>query len=46
MAELLRSDHPIDPHMRDQILEHLRLIERAHDVRVLFACDSGSRLGP
>ncbi|MDZ7813935.1 MAG: nucleotidyltransferase domain-containing protein [Ideonella sp.] len=29
--------------MRDQILEHLRSIEQTHDVRVLFACESGSR---
>ncbi|TDM05999.1 MAG: nucleotidyltransferase [Ideonella sp. MAG2] len=41
--ELLRAEHPVDPHMRDQILEHLRSIERTHDVRVLFACESGSR---
>ena len=41
--EFLRSAHPIDPAMRAQIMEALRGIEAAHDVTVLFACESGSR---
>jgi hypothetical protein len=41
--EFLRSAHPIDPAMRAQIVEALRGIEAAHDVTVLFACESGSR---
>jgi len=41
--ELLRSAHPIDPAMREQIMQALRDIEARHDVTVLFACESGSR---
>lgn len=37
------SDHPIDPAIRARVLEALDAIEREHDVRVLFACESGSR---
>lgn len=37
------SAHPIDPAIRTRILEALDAIEREHDVRVLFACESGSR---
>jgi uncharacterized protein len=35
--------HPIDPAVRAQILERLTVIEAEHGVRVLFACESGSR---
>ncbi|WP_284619050.1 nucleotidyltransferase domain-containing protein [Aquabacterium humicola] len=41
--ETLISAHPIDPAMRDRILDCLRQIEAANDVKVLFACESGSR---
>ncbi len=41
--EMLRSAHPVEPHMRTQVLEALRDIEARHDVTVLFACESGSR---
>lgn len=35
--------HPIDPAKREAIVLALARIEREHDVRVLFACESGSR---
>ncbi|WP_111875715.1 nucleotidyltransferase domain-containing protein [Paracidovorax anthurii] len=41
--ELLRSAHPVEPHMRAQVMQHLRAIEATHGVTVLFACESGSR---
>ena len=37
------SAHPITPAIRARILDALDAIEREHDVRVLFACESGSR---
>ncbi|WP_420889279.1 nucleotidyltransferase domain-containing protein [Cupriavidus gilardii] len=37
------SAHPIDPTFRARIMTQLDHIERAHDVRVLYACESGSR---
>ncbi|MDO5289971.1 MAG: nucleotidyltransferase domain-containing protein [Pseudomonadota bacterium] len=36
-------EHPVDPAQRSRILRTLAQIEREHDVRVLFACESGSR---
>lgn len=35
--------HPIDPAIRLNIQHQLLNIERQHDVRVLYACESGSR---
>lgn len=35
--------HPIDPDKRTAVLEALARIEREHDVRIVFACESGSR---
>jgi uncharacterized protein len=35
--------HPIDPAIRGQIMQKLEAVERDHQVRVLFACESGSR---
>ncbi len=41
--ETLVSAHPVEPSMRAQILDCLRRLEADHDVKVLFACESGSR---
>ena len=41
--ETLVSAHPVEPAMRTQILDCLRRLEVDHDVKVLFACESGSR---
>ncbi len=41
--EFLHSAHPIDPAMREQVMDHLRAIEVEHQVTILFACESGSR---
>lgn len=41
--ESLISAHPVEPAMREQILECLLRLEVEHDVKVLFACESGSR---
>ncbi len=35
--------HPIDPMIRAEILRKLAAVEAEHDVRVLYACESGSR---
>ncbi len=35
--------HPIDPDKRNAVLEALAKIEIEHDVRIVFACESGSR---
>jgi predicted nucleotidyltransferase len=35
--------HPIDPSIREAILGKLQDVEAKHDVRVLYACESGSR---
>ncbi len=37
------SAHPIDPTVRSRVLEALDAIERNNRVRILFACESGSR---
>jgi predicted nucleotidyltransferase len=41
--ETLISAHTVEPAMRAQILDCLRRLEAEHDVKVLFACESGSR---
>ena len=41
--ETLVSAHPVEPAMRTQILACLNRLEAEHDVKVLFACESGSR---
>ncbi|UXY15463.1 nucleotidyltransferase domain-containing protein [Chitiniphilus purpureus] len=35
--------HPIAPAIRERVMGALAMIEARHDVRVLFACESGSR---
>lgn len=42
-ASVVRSEHPIDPAIRERIIAEINVIERANDVRVLYACESGSR---
>ncbi|NQE50827.1 nucleotidyltransferase [Herbaspirillum rubrisubalbicans] len=37
------QEHPIDPQIRAEIDKTLARIESEHQVRVLFACESGSR---
>lgn len=37
------SAHPIDPAIRQRVLQALADIEAEHDVTVLYACESGSR---
>jgi len=37
------SAHPIQPEVRARIVEALEQIEAEHQVKVLFACESGSR---
>jgi len=33
--------HPIDPRIREEVLQKLRDVEQEHSVRVLYACESG-----
>ena len=40
---MVRNAHPVSDEMRATVLATLARIEREHDVRVLFACESGSR---
>jgi len=37
------SAHPIDPEVRQRVMQALADIEAEHDVTVLYACESGSR---
>ena len=39
----VRSAHPVSDEMRATVLGVLARVEREHDVRILFACESGSR---
>ena len=39
------SAHPIDDAIRARVLQALDQIETEYDVKVLFACESGSRGG-
>lgn len=39
----LLSAHPVDDAIRARVLQALDQIEAEHDVKVLFACESGSR---
>lgn len=39
----VRSAHPVEPEVRERVLAELDDIERRQDVKVLFACESGSR---
>lgn len=41
--ETVLSAHPVSDEMRATILENLAALERKHQVKVLFACESGSR---
>lgn len=44
MNEYLRDTaHPIDPAVRAEIMRKLAAVEVEHGVRVLYACESGSR---
>ena len=43
MSEDSSVPHPIDPQVRAQILRTLDRIEQERDVRIVYACESGSR---
>ncbi|WP_225548210.1 nucleotidyltransferase domain-containing protein [Chromobacterium violaceum] len=38
-----KYDHPLDDGVRRRVMEELAALERRHHVRVLYACESGSR---
>jgi predicted nucleotidyltransferase len=38
-----QAAHPIDPAVRAEVLRKLQAVETTHNVRVLYACESGSR---
>ena len=38
-----QAAHPIDPDVRAEVLRKLQAVETTHNVRVLYACESGSR---
>ncbi|MBI3380597.1 MAG: nucleotidyltransferase domain-containing protein [Aquabacterium sp.] len=41
--ETFLSAHPVSDDMRATVVENLAVLERTHQVKVLFACESGSR---
>lgn len=43
MTQTILSEHPIAPEVRARVLQALAEIEARHEVKVLFACESGSR---
>ena len=43
IASSILGEHPVSDAMRATILECLRGVEAEHDVRILYACESGSR---
>jgi len=43
MNDWQKSEHPIDPIVRTEIEATLARVEAEHKVRILFACESGSR---
>lgn len=43
MEERILSAHPVAPDIRQRVMASLEAIEATHDVKVLFACESGSR---
>jgi uncharacterized protein len=42
-SKTILSAHPIDPAIRSRVMQTLAEIESQYDVKVLFACESGSR---